>query len=214
MKNRASIALALGLTLTAPLAAVEPALDEGRLDPAWFDAELEFRETDEIDYLWVAPGFSLEGRGLRFAPWPEPELLGPVGAKRDAKDRRLAKQLNATMPELFAEAFGGAFGDRITVVDAGEDVRVEGRIVDCSTGATAAKVLVGFGAGAGSTTVDLKLVDATSGALLVAIHHRAVSGTSFSTTDSKFARWAEEMAEEAAERGFERLYAKGDRVKE
>lgn len=205
--------LAIAMTFAPQLAAADATLDEGRLDPAWFGAGLEFREADEIDYLWVAPGFSLEGRKLHFSPWPEPELLGPQAAKRDAKDHRLAKQLNVTMPELFADAFAAAFGDRIAVVEAGADLRVEGRIVDCSTGATAAKVLVGFGAGAGSTTVDLKVVDAETGELRVAIHHRAVSGTSFSTTDSKFARWAEEMAENAAERGFERLYAKGDRIK-
>jgi hypothetical protein len=118
------------------------------------------------------------------------------------------------MHELFRDAFAGAYGGRIQVVDAGEDLRVEGRIVDCSTGAVAAKVLVGFGAGSGSTTVDLRFVDATSGETQLAIHHRAVSGTTWSTTDSKFVKWADELAEEGAKKGFEKLYAKGDRVKE
>jgi curli biogenesis system outer membrane secretion channel CsgG len=75
-------------------------------------------------------------------------------------------------------------------------------------------VLVGFGAGSGSTTVDLRVVDAATGETKLAIHHRAVSGTTWSTTDSKFVKWAEELAEEGAKKGFEKLYAKGDRVRD
>ena len=204
----------LALAVAVPLPAADRPLDEGRLDPAWFGSGLEFRETDEIDYLWVRPGFALEGKKIRFAPWPEPELLGEGAAQRDTKDKRLAKQMASTMHEVFAEAFTNAYGDRISIVESGEEVRADGRVVDCSTGATAAKILVGFGAGAGNTTIDWKLVDATTGELLLAIHHRSVSGTSWSTTDSKFVDWIDETAEEGAKKGFEKLYAKGDRVKE
>jgi len=204
------ILILLALALASTRAA---ALDQGRLDPSWFDGAGEFREADEVDYLWVRPGASIDGKKLRFAAWPEPVFLGENAARRDDKDRRLARQMNATMPDVFAENFGKAFGQRISIVGEGEDILVEGRIVDCSTGASAAKVLVGFGAGAGSTTIDLKLVDAESGELLVAIHHRSVSGTSWSTTDSKFVSWVEDMTEEAAKQGFGRLYEEGDRVR-
>ncbi len=190
--------------------------DDGRLDASWFShggPAITFRETDEIDYLWVKPGFALAGQKLRFAKWPDPEFIGEEAADRDTKDKRLARQINVTMPDVFAESFHNAFGSRITTVDSGEDIRVEGRIVDCSTGSRAAKILVGFGAGAGSTTVDLKLVDAQTGDLLVAIHHRAVSGTDWSTTDSKFVKWADEMTEAAAKHGFAKLYEDGDRIR-
>ena len=86
--------------------------------------------------------------------------------------------------------------------------------MDCSTGSTAAKVLVGFGAGSGNTTIDLKMVDAASGEPLLAIHHRAVSGSTWSTTDSKIVDWADETAEAGAKKGFDKLYAKGSRVKD
>ena len=201
------------LLLAVPLTRPAAALDQGRLEPTWFDAGGDFREADEIDYLWVRPGTNLEGKKLRFAAWPEPVFLGKDAAKRDAKDMRLARQMISTMSDVFADSFRNAFGNRISVVDSDEDIRVEGRIVDCSTGATAAKMLVGFGAGAGNTTVDLKFVDARSGEVLVAIHHRSVSGTSWSTTDSKFVKWVDEMTEEAAKKGFEKLYAEGDRVR-
>lgn len=211
MTFRDAVALSVLLLAPAPLAA--GTLDEGKLDPAWFGGAPEFRETDEIDYLWVAPGFSLDGKKVRFVEWPEPEFLGSKAAERDAGDQRLARQMNATMHELFRDGFAAAFRDRIQVVDSGEDLRVEGRIVDCSTGAVAAKVLVGFGAGSGSTTVDLRFVDAATGETRMAIHHRSVSGTTWSTTDSKFVKWVDEVAEEGAEKGFDKLYAKGDRVK-
>ncbi len=47
----------------------------------------------------------------------------------------------------------------------------------------------------------------------MAIHHRSVSGTTWSTADSKFVKWVDEVAEEGAKKGFDTLYAKGDRVK-
>jgi hypothetical protein len=48
----------------------------------------------------------------------------------------------------------------------------------------------------------------------MAIHHRVVSGTTWSTTDSKFVDWVDETAELLAKKGAEALYKKGDRVKE
>jgi len=212
-------ALALTLVFAAALPVASPAaaagaLDEGRLDPGWFsDGALEFREADEIDYLWVRPGFSLDGHKLRFVPFAETEFLGEDAATRDEKDHRLATQMDATMHEVFASELGKSFGGRMTVVEEGEDVRVEGRIVDCSTGSNAAKFWVGFGAGSGGVTFDLKFVDAATGELMMAIHHRSVSGTSWSNTDSKFQGWVEDMAQKAAKTGFDELYAKGKRVK-
>lgn len=190
------------------------ALDEGRLDPSWFGPGVEFREADEIDYLWVKPGFSLDGQKLRFVPFPDAEFIGENAAERDEKDHRLAKQMTSTMHDVFASELTKSFGGRLSVVGEGETVRVEGRIVDCSTGSTAAKMLVGFGAGSGGVTFDLKFLDAATGELLMAIHHRSVSGTTWSNTDSKFQGWVEEMAENAAKVGFEKLYARGKRVKE
>jgi hypothetical protein len=206
-------ALLLAFAILAPARAAGP-LDEGKLDPAWFGAGLEFREAEEIDYLWVKPGFTLEGRKLRFAPWQEPEFRGEDASERDAKDKRLANDLTRDLPEVFAEAFQNGLGSRVPQVESGEEVTAVGRIVDCSTGSTAAKFWVGMGAGSGSTTFDLKFVDAASGELLAALHHRVVSGSNLSTTDSKLVDWVDELADELGEKGLDRLYAKGKRVKE
>lgn len=222
--NRSAIAV-LSLTLGAALLLGVPSaeakdktqpnvLDEGKLDKSWFGAEVEFREADEIDYFWVRPGFSPEGKTLHFVDWPEPVFLGEGAHKRDTKDMRLAQEMNSGMAEVFDIAFANAFQKRLATSRTQGDVLVEGRIVDCSTGAVAAKVLVGFGAGSGSTTIDLRLKDAKSGELLAALHHRVVSGTTWSTTDSKFVDWVDEIVAEFAKKGMETLYKKGDRVRE
>jgi hypothetical protein len=188
-------------------------LDEGRLDPAWFGGEHEFREADEIDYLWAEPGFSFDDQKIEFAPWEEPAWLGESAEERDAKDKRMANELTSGMPEIFAEAFRNALGGRVDVVDNGATMRAVGRIVDCSTGSTAAKFWVGMGAGAGNTTFDLKFVDLASGRVVVALHHRVVSGSTLSTTDSKLVDWVDELAEAIGKEGIAALFAKGDRVR-
>ena len=211
-------ALALtGLMATDALAKKrgEPAstFDEGRLEVSYFSAAAEFRETDDIDYLWTTPGFSFEGKKLTFASWPEPKFLGKDADERDLSDQRLADNMSSDMPEMLEDAFTHAFKDRISVGEGGE-IRVEGRIVDCSTGNVGAKVFVGFGAGSGSTTLDIRFVDAKSGQVLAGMHHRSVSGTTWSTTDSKLVEWMDDMVYGLAKIGIEKLYAKGDRADE
>jgi hypothetical protein len=212
--SRTLPSLSLGILFAAAgagPAGAKGALDEGRLDPAWFAGAGEFREADEIDYLWVRPGATLEGRKVRFADWPDPVFLGEDAGDRDAKDKRLANDLNRSMVEILAEAFRNAFGSRVAVVDGGEEIRIEGRMVDCSTGSDAAKFWVGMGAGSGSVVVDLKFLDAATGELQAAIHHRVVSGTNLSTSESKFVDWVDELADSLAKKGFDALYKKGDK---
>ena len=200
-----------GLALPAAAAG---GFDDGKLDAGWFGNGLEFREADEIDYLWVKPGFSFDGKKVAFSAWEEANFLGEDAGKRDAKDKRLANDLTGEMPGIFAEAFKNALGGKVTVVDSGANLKAVGRIVDCSTGSAAAKFWVGMGAGSGNTTFDLKFVDAKSGEVVVAIHHRVVSGTNLSTTSSKLVDWVDEFAENVGKKGIETLYKKGKRVKD
>jgi hypothetical protein len=201
-----------GLALAAPLFAAT--LDKGKLEISWFSEEAVFREADEIDYLWVSDGFELDGKSVLFKAWPAPEFLGPKAAERDEKDHQLAKMMSSTMHEVFSSAFAKAFGSRIKTSFETGDILVEGRIVDCSTGSTAAKMWVGFGAGAGNTTIDVRFVDAKSGKSLAGFHHRVVSGTGWSTTEGKFFNWVEDTAKNFAKKGFQKLYAKGKKVKD
>jgi hypothetical protein len=207
------LAVALA-TLSLSPASAGRLLDEGKLDTAWFGDDREFRKADEIDYLWVKPGFSLSGKKVQFAKWSEPQFMGEKAGERDAKDKRLAGNLTGDMPEIFAEAFRNGLAGTVTVVESGGNVKVVGRIVDCTEGSAAAKFWVGMGAGSGSTTFDMKFLDAKSGELVAAIHHRVVSGSSLSTTDSKFVKWVAEFAERLAKKGLEALYNSGKRAKD
>jgi hypothetical protein len=203
---------AAALAVAVPLLAAT--LDNGKLQVSWFSDDAVFREADDIDYLWVTGGFELDGKSLHFKAWPEPEFLGPKASERDEKDHRLAKMMSVTMHEVFASAFARAYGDRIKTSLESGDVLVEGRIVDSSTGSNTAKILVGFGAGAGNTTIDVRFVDAATGKALAGFHHRVVSGTTWSTTEGKFFKWVDETAENFAKKGFQKLYAKGKKVKD
>jgi hypothetical protein len=189
-------------------------LDEGKFDTAWFGpGDREYRKAEEIDYLWVKPGFTLAGKSVEFAAWEEPNLLGKDAAERDAKDKRMANDISRNMPSWWTEAFENALKGKVNVVPSGGTVRVSGQIVDCSEGSAAAKFWVGMGAGSGNTTFNLKFVDAASGEVVVAIHHRVVSGSNLSTTDSKLIKWIDELADELAKKELAQLYEKGKRVK-
>lgn len=207
------LALALALVPLAPASAGRM-LDEGKLDTSWYGDDREFRKADEIDYLWVQPGFSLAGKEVHFAEWMEPQLLGEKAGERDAKDKRLAANLTGDMPEIFAEAFRNGLAGTVTVVKSGGDVKVVGRIVDCTEGSAAAKFWVGMGAGSGNTTFDMKFIDVKSGELVAAIHHRVVSGSNLSTTDSKFVKWVDEFADRLAKKSLGQLYDAGKRAKD
>jgi hypothetical protein len=192
--RRAGMALlALVLVATAAHAGDAKKLDKGLLDPAWFGPQVEFRTTDDIDYVWVKPGFSVKGKKLMVDAWSDAQLLGE---DRDAKDSAKASELTELMPSRLRGALAASLsGVAETSKDSG-DIVVSGRIVDCNAGSKAAKFLVGMGAGAATATFDIKMVDKASGELVAAIHHRVVSGTSMSEIDDKVAKWLEEFGGE------------------
>jgi len=195
-----------------PYVATAP-MDDGRLDPAWFGDGLAFVETDEIDYFWVREGFSLDGKVLHMEAWEEAHFLGEDAADRDGDDKALARRLTRDMANIMRDGFEDGFDSSEAVSLDHGDLKVTGRITDCSTGNAAAKAFVGFGAGAGNVTLDLKMVDTASGQLMLAIHHRVVSGTSWSSTDSKFIKWVRKASEEMMEDGVWELYQDGDSVR-
>ena len=104
LRSMACLALGLALVLLSSSAAFAKknrgaagTYDEGRLINAYFgDQDFEWRETDEVDYVWVREGFELGGKSYRFDDWPEVEFQGPKAGARDAKDRALARELNAS----------------------------------------------------------------------------------------------------------------------
>ncbi|MEM1181574.1 MAG: IPT/TIG domain-containing protein [Acidobacteriota bacterium] len=183
--------------------------DDGTLETSYFGGDLRFVDTRRVDYLWVKDGFSFEGRKFHFRPWADPEFIGEDAEDRDAEDFRLARQMTPEIPQAFVDILTHTWRGRAEASTRSGDIKVTGRIVDCSTGNVTAKVLVGFGAGAGYTTFDMKFTDARTGQLVAALHHRVVSGTAWSTTDSKLVKWMERFGEQIAKRDFGGLYERG-----
>ena len=167
-------------------------LDKGLLDPDWFGPNIQFLTTEEIDYLWVKPGFSIKGRKILIQSWLDPVLLDE---DRDAKDSAKASELTELMPSRIRGALAAALSGVAQVSREEGDTVLTGRIVDCNAGSKAAKFLVGMGAGSATATWDIKITDKESGQLLAAIHHRSISGSSMSEIDDKVAKWLEEFGQ-------------------
>ena len=213
MRQKTTIGLVLVILAAftaAPRWSVAAELDEGLLVPAWFGVpDIQFRETDDIDYFWVKPGFSLQGRKLHITEWSDPELLGE---KRDAKDSAKATELTESMPGLIRGSLKTALQGIAEVSKEEGNLAVTGQIVDCNAGSKAAKWLVGMGAGSASATWNLKITDTASGEVVLALHHRSISGTNMSEIDDKVIQWLEELGE-ALKGDLTKLYDTAKKVK-
>jgi hypothetical protein len=206
--------LPLILAGSRPLGALGEAdrLDGGLLDPQWLGvtggAE-EWRRSEKIDYLWVKPGFSIEGKTLSVEPWSAPVFLN---SERDNADSKLALLLTETMPGRLESAFSAA---GVTGVSrSGGDILVTGRIVDCNAGSTFLRLMSGSGVLVGNATWDIKLVDAATGETLAAVHHRGVSGGDSRNLGEKVNRWLTRVFAPALHDSFavSRPEEEGDRM--
>jgi len=168
-----------------------PFLDEGLLDPAWFGGAVNFTKGDDVDFFWIKPGLDLTGRTLFMKPWEDPAMLRKG---RDGKDNAKATEITDSFPGMLRGALMGAFNGKAKVSRTEGDLVLVGRFVDANAGSKAAKWLVGFGAGSETATWDLKIVDPKTGDLLLAVHHRAISGTAMSNIQDKLVKWADKFA--------------------
>lgn len=173
-------ALLILLVPASGLLCLAQTLDEGLLDPKWFSPDpLEFRESGKLDYLWVRPGFTLEGRTVQFIPWTSPNLPAP----RDEKDRAAAQKFHEGFPPRVVESFKQQLAGKATVVPIDGELRVFGRIVDCNAGNPWAYVWPNY-------TFELRLVDGAD-VLQVAIHTRFVG----KATKANIGAWAKKVVE-------------------
>lgn len=180
--------LFLCLLAAAAMAGATGKLDNGLLDPAWFGQDLEFRSSEQLDYFWVKPGFTLQGKTVQVEDWPDPVFLG---SKKDidSKDSARAFQLSSSMSGWLRGSLSNALSDYAQVSKSEGDYVLSGRFVDVNAGNRVAKFMVGLGAGSATATWDMKLVDKQTGELVAAIHHRSVSGTYMSDIDDKILKW-------------------------
>jgi Domain of unknown function (DUF4410) len=176
-----------------------PLQDEGLLDPAWFADGITFTKGDDVDYFWSKPGLDLTGRVLFMKPWEDPAMLRKG---RDGKDNAKATEITDSFPGMLRGALTGAFNGKAKVSRTEGDLVLVGRFVDTNAGSKAAKFLLGFGAGSETATWDLKILEPKTGEVLLAVHHRAISGTAMSNIQDKLVKWADKFATFVAARAF------------
>lgn len=185
--RRNNILFVLSMLVAAALCAAGP-LDKGRLDPAWFGEDVEFRTSGRFDYFWIKPGLSLNGAKIQIAEWPDPLFLGPQ-TDVNSKDSARAFELAGEMPNWIRGALSSALAGYAEVSKDDGDYVLSGRFVDVKASNNVAKSMIGWGAGAGSATWDIKLTDKATGELIAAIHHRSLSSTAMSDIDDKIVKW-------------------------
>ncbi|MBI4916909.1 MAG: DUF4410 domain-containing protein [Acidobacteria bacterium] len=193
-------AVGLAVALCVPAwAGDDSADDEGLLDPEYFGDGVSFKEHEWADFGWMHEDFKLPAGRVTFHVdvWDDPVMLAK--SKRDAKDFAKANELSELMPARLRGALQVATDGLAQVSRKDGNILVTGRIVDCNYGSKTAKMLIGFGAGASSVTFDVKISEAKSGKLLVAVHHRVISGTEFSDIEGKLIKWMEVFAAELRE---------------
>lgn len=162
-------------------------LDEGLLDPEWFGPRITFRQDDEVDFVWMQPGLNLKGRSIQVKAWEDPVFLR---RGRDEADREAADRLTSAFPPALEQALERGLRKRCTLVRETPDFVLVGRFVDVNAGNRRLKEQVGWGAGAGTATWDLKLVEARTGRTVLAAHHRVVSLTLDITLRDRLEEWA------------------------
>ncbi len=174
---------------TAPQAM--PKLDDGLLDPVWFGPGITFTKSSDVDFFWIKDNLDLSGRTIRMAAWEDPAMLKPG---RDGKDNAKATELTDSFPGMLRGAINGAMTGKAKVSRTEGDLELIGRFVDINAGSKAAKWLIGMGAGSETATWDLKLVDKVTKEVLLAVHHRAISGTAMSNIQDKLVKWSDKFA--------------------
>lgn len=180
------------LSVLSVFAAAQPAaLDQGRLDPAWFGTTVVFQPSKRVAFQWLNPGFALHGRTIHVQEWEAPAWLG---RKRGDQDRKWLLQLGGTIQALLEAGLRKGLGGQARVSRQEGDLLLVGRAVDaCGPDDS------GTFSGAISLTCDLKLVDAASGEVLAGFHH-TISALSEANWTSLFAVWCEELGRTLAEK--------------
>jgi hypothetical protein len=171
------------------LAAQTPILDEGRLNPAWFSAEVAFQPSKALGFQWLRPGFDLHQRTLRLQVWePAAWLLG----RRSRKDQQFLQQAVTYLPRELERGLRRGLKGTLPVSPTEGELLVSARVVDA----------VGLGddymaMGSASLSLDVKVVDQGTGTLLAAFHN-TLQGTTPEAIASQYGRWCEALGRQLA----------------
>jgi hypothetical protein len=175
---------ALFLLVPALLAAQTATLDEGRLDPSWFSPEVVFQPSKALGLQWLKPGLDLHQRTLQLRGWePAAWLLG----RRTRKDQLFLQQAETYLPRELERGLRRGLKGALSLSSTDGDLLVSSRVVDA----------VGLGddymaMGSASLSLDVKVVDRGTGALLAAFHD-TLQGSNPEAVVGQYGRWCEAL---------------------
>ncbi len=178
-----------------PIATVSPSpniRDDGRLEEAWFGPTVAFKTGKSVDFLWVKPGLDPGGHGILMQAWEPPAMRFPG---RNEKDHQKAVELTYFFPIQLRSDLSRALAGKTTFSSSQGDWTLLGRFVDANAGSDVTRLLLPVGPGTASATWDLKIVDTATGELLLAVHHRCLSGTAFTGIQDKLEKWSRKFAQ-------------------
>jgi len=169
------LAMALGKAQEVPGSAPPPALSQERLDagllePGWFGPGPVWSRDWRVDYFWAKPGVRLDPPAIYLPPWEEPKFL----TKRDALDYASGWEAAEYLQNGLRARLAGMAGIRLATSPEQTPYHASGRIVEATHILQGAGATFAFAAGLPTFTWDFKMVDARSGEVLLASHHRSV----------------------------------------
>jgi hypothetical protein len=174
------------LCLLAPamLAAQTAKLDDGRLEPSWFGAEVVLQPSKTLGFQWLKPGLTLHQRSLQLKAW-EPAVW--LRGRRMGKDQAFLQRAESYLATDLERGLRRGLKGSLPLSSTAGDVLVIARVVDA----------VGIGdnymdMGQLSLSFDLKLVEAGTGILLAAFHD-TLRGPSPEAIAERYSRWCEDL---------------------
>jgi len=172
-----------------PTAPVHTLLDHDLLDPAYFgiDGAL-MKETKVADFMWVKPGFSFKGHTLK-VEWGQPHMLA---SKDDKFDLEAADHLTKVLPLEFSKFMAASLWPAAKVSSTEGDLILTGRIVMIN-------VRSRFSFSKNILTFDIKIMNAVSGEVVLACHHRVIpygtEGSGLRSLEARVSTYAFEFSE-------------------
>lgn len=164
--------------------------DNGLLEHEYFGAVIPFTPQGGVDALWIKSGLSLKNKQITCGSW-ETKVLK---AGRQEKDLQRAADLAKLIPDSLMPQMRLAFqGVADWQLGGTGDYRFEARIVDANVPNKASKLVFGWLGGKENlenVTWDMKLVDAKTGDVVLAFHHRMVKVNTLGSLDSSLRDWA------------------------
>lgn len=176
---------------------------------------IKFRRTDKLDKVWIADGFNFVGYDTL--------LMTPVTTTVTPKNDRERERLEMARHTLTRD-FGSALEFKQIVPSfAGKDadvkpgsraLKLENQITEFSAGSTAARVMVGMGAGTPKLRVRGQVIDVASGQPVVIYEldeTAPIFGAAWASSRSLQSAAVSELAEDVAD--FLWQIAKGHPIK-